>query len=65
MTHPGVGPVTALATEVFLGDPQRFADSKGPGQLSGHHPAGVLQWRAAAARRSHQTGQSTVAVSLG
>ena len=27
-THPGVGPVTALATEVFLGDPQRFADSK-------------------------------------
>src|SRR3989440_7140765 len=28
MTHPGVGPVTALATEVFLGDPQRFADRK-------------------------------------
>jgi len=28
MTHPGVGPVTALATEVFLGDPMRFSDSK-------------------------------------
>src|ERR1700693_2687862 len=28
MTHPGVGPVTALATDVFLGDPARFADSK-------------------------------------
>ena len=28
MTHPGVGPVTALATEVFLGDPQRFASGK-------------------------------------
>lgn len=28
MTHPGVGPITALATEVFLGDPRRFADSK-------------------------------------
>jgi transposase len=28
MTHPGVGPVTALATEVFLGDPQGFADAK-------------------------------------
>jgi len=28
MTHPGVGPVTALATEVFLGDPTRFADGK-------------------------------------
>ena len=25
LTHPGVGPVTALATEVFLGDPNRFA----------------------------------------
>lgn len=28
MTHPGVGPVTALATEVFLGDPERFVDAK-------------------------------------
>jgi transposase len=28
LTHPGVGPVTALATEVFLGDPRRFADGK-------------------------------------
>ena len=28
MTHPGVGPVTALATEVFLGDADRFADGK-------------------------------------
>jgi transposase len=28
MTHPGVGPVTASATEVFLCDPARFADSK-------------------------------------
>ena len=27
MTHPGVGGVTALATEVFLGDPKRFAAS--------------------------------------
>src|ERR1700752_5233068 len=26
MTHPGVGPVTALATDVFLGNPRRFAD---------------------------------------
>lgn len=28
MTHPGVGPVTALGTEVFLGDPRRFADER-------------------------------------
>jgi transposase len=27
-THPGVGPLTALATDVFLGDPQSFADGK-------------------------------------
>jgi transposase len=28
LTHPGVGPVTALATDVFWGDPARFADGK-------------------------------------
>ena len=28
LTHPGAGPVTALATEVFLGDPTRFTRGK-------------------------------------
>jgi transposase len=28
MTHPGVGAITALATDVFLGDPKRFASGK-------------------------------------
>jgi hypothetical protein len=28
MTHHGVGHVTALATDVFLGDPSRFPDGK-------------------------------------
>lgn len=28
MTHPGVGPITALATEVFVGDPRRFVNAK-------------------------------------
>jgi transposase len=28
MTHPWVGPVTALATDVFVGDPARFLDGK-------------------------------------
>jgi hypothetical protein len=28
MTHPGVGPITALATDVFLGDPKRFRDGQ-------------------------------------
>jgi transposase len=28
ITHPGVGPVTALATEVYVGDPQRFRNAR-------------------------------------
>jgi transposase len=39
MTHPGVGPVTALATEVFLGDPSRFVDSKAVGSYVGMIPS--------------------------
>ena len=31
MTHPGVGPITALATDVFLGDPARVRRQQGPG----------------------------------
>ena len=38
MTHPGVGPVTALATEVFLGDPARFADGKAVASYVGMIP---------------------------
>jgi len=38
MTHPGVGPVTALATDVFLGDPKRFADGKALGSYVGLIP---------------------------
>jgi len=39
MTHPGVGAVTALATEVFLGDPLRFADGKAVGSYIGMIPS--------------------------
>jgi len=39
MTHPGVGPVTALATEVFLGDPLRFADGKAVASYIGMIPS--------------------------
>ncbi len=39
MTHPGVGPVTALATDVFLGDPARFADGKALGSYVGMIPS--------------------------
>jgi transposase len=39
MTHPGVGPVTALATDVFLGDPSRFADGKAVASYVGMIPS--------------------------
>ncbi len=39
MTHPGVGPVTALATEVFLGDPARFPDGKAVASYIGMIPS--------------------------
>ncbi len=39
MTHPGVGPVTALATDVFLGDPTRFADGKALASYVGMIPS--------------------------
>jgi transposase len=39
MTHPGVGSVTALATEVFLGDVARFRDSKALASYVGMIPS--------------------------
>lgn len=39
MTHPGVGPITALATDVFLGDPARFADGKALASYVGMIPS--------------------------
>jgi transposase len=39
MTHPGVGPVTALATEVFLGEPARFPDGKALASYVGMIPS--------------------------
>jgi transposase len=39
MTHPGVGCVTALATEVFLGDPRRFSNGKAVASYIGMIPS--------------------------
>ena len=39
MTHPGVGAVTALATEVFVGDPCRFPDGKAVASYVGMIPS--------------------------
>ena len=51
MTHPGVGPITALATEVFLGEPSRFANSKElasyVGIIPGEYSSGGRQRREA------------------
>lgn len=38
MKHPGVGPVTALATDVFLGDPKRFEGGKAVASYVGMIP---------------------------
>src|SRR5215471_8100489 len=50
LTHPGVGPVTALATDVFLGDPGRFADGKAlssyVGLIPGERSSGRRQRKA-------------------
>jgi transposase len=39
MTHPGVGPITALATEAILGDPARFTDGKAVASYVGLIPS--------------------------
>jgi transposase len=39
MTYPGVGPVTALATDVFLGDPAQFEDGKARASYVGMIPS--------------------------
>jgi transposase len=47
MTQPGVGPVTALATEVFVGDPARFLDgtalSSDVGMIAREYSSGKRQ----------------------
>ncbi len=43
MTHPGVGPITALATETFLGEPKRFLDGKAVASYVGVF-CGVKRW---------------------
>src|ERR1700752_1825515 len=39
MTHPGVGPITALATETFLGEPKRVVDGKAVASYVGLIPS--------------------------
>ena len=39
LSHPGVGPITALATEVFLGDARRFPNAKAVASYAGMIPS--------------------------
>ena len=64
MTHPGVGPITALATEVFLGDPLRFSDGKALASYIGMIRSRAVQWRPAAAGCDEQTRERTAALSV-
>ena len=47
MSHPGVGPITALATELFLGDAMRFGSGKAVasyvGMISSEYSSGGRQ----------------------
>jgi len=60
LTHPGVGPVTALATEVFLGDPDRFANGKNVasyiGMIPCEHTSGKRQRLGKLTKEGNQTG---------
>ena len=61
MTHPGVGPITALAFVLVIGDPARFPNSKKTSQLSGIDSPRRQLWRQAAAGPHQQARQRTVA----
>jgi len=59
MTHPGVGPITALAYVLIIGTPERFAR----GEQIGTH--GGLQSGQTTARTHQQTGQLAIALLAG
>jgi transposase len=57
ITHPGVGPNTALATEVFLCDPLLFTDGKTVasyiGMIPREHSSGGRQWLGAMSKQGN------------
>ncbi len=64
MTHPGVGAVTALATDVFLGDPARFADGKAlasyVGMIPSEHSSGGRQRLGKLSKQKQKGNQKTL-----
>jgi transposase len=65
MTHPGVGPLTALAFELVIGTPERFHCGKQIASLCGIGSRGRVQRRSATIGTYQQTGQLTAALSAG
>jgi transposase len=63
LTHPGVGPVTALATEMFLGEPSRFTTSNEVASSSGMIPC-ELQRKATAPGQTDQGRPLAAALSM-
>ena len=64
MTHPGVGPVTALATDGLRGRSRPVSRREGARELRRPDPSRVLERETAATGRTEQAGQSVRTVSL-
>ncbi len=64
-THPGVGPITALAYSLTLGEIGRFRTQPASGELPGAESGGAFQRRPAAAGIDQQARQSNVTQSVG
>jgi len=62
MSHPGVGPIRALATDVFLGDPARFSDGKALASYVGIIPSEYSSGGRQKFGGFDQRRQSTVAI---
>jgi transposase len=65
MTHPGVGPLTALAYELVIGTPDRFHWRQADRQLCRAGSRGKVQRRSAETRTHQQARQRAAAVSPG
>ena len=65
MTHPGVGPLTALAFVLVIGTAERFRCGKQIASYLGLAPVGGLQWGASTAGTYQQTRELSAAFPVG
>ncbi|HYL16380.1 MAG TPA: transposase [Terriglobales bacterium] len=65
MTHPGVGPLTALAFVLIIGKAERFQCGKQIAAYLGLVPLEDFQWRTASAGTYHQARELAVALLAG